>query len=442
MSKIIEQDNIDTKIQSLIDLLRKDYKVPGYVYSQYEKFIPGITPVYYSGPYFNDLEIIASVKAMLIGKWMSAGENVVDFEKSFSKKTHSLFSCMVNSGSSANLAMMAGLKKHFDWKDGDEIIVSSVGFPTTVSVIPQNGLRPIFIDIELNTLNFDIDLIEEKITNKTRAIFLSPVLGNPPDIDKILELCEQYELKLILDNCDSLGSQWDRKFLNEYAVSSSCSFYAAHEICTFEGGMISTNDRKLIDTIRSITTWGRGCVCSGIENLLPNGVCNHRFDKWLENHDGLIDHKYYFLNMGYNLKPLDVCGAVGVVQLEKLDEICLKRKISKKTICGLFQKYIDGVKIPSILKKSNTVWFGSPIICKTRQQKDKLVKHLEANKIQTRNYFAGNILVHLGYQHLGNYENYPIANIVLDRVFFVGASPSYNKDVFSYIEKVLKEFNQ
>lgn len=433
-------ENIDQQIQNLINNLRKDYKIPGYAYNAHGKFIPGVTPIYYSGPYFNDKEIIASVKAMLIGKWMSAGENVVDFERGFSRKTHNLFSCMTNSGSSANLVMIAGLKKYYGWENNDEIIVSIVGFPTTISVIPQNNLVPVFIDIELNTLNFDVALIEEKISEKTKAIFLSPVLGNPPNLDKILHLCKKYNLKLILDNCDSLGSKWNNKFLNEYAVSSSCSFYAAHEICTFEGGMVSTNERGLINEIRSIITWGRGCVCKGIENLLPNGICNHRFDRWLENYDGIIDHKYYFINMGYNLKPLDVSGAVGLVQLEKMEEILSRRKNSKKIICNLFLKYVDGVRIPSQLDEADTVWFGSPLICNDAKQKERLVKYLESNRIQTRNYFAGNILLHPGYKHLGNFLDYPLANIVYDKVFFVGASPSYDDEIFNYIENVLRKF--
>jgi len=324
--------NIDYEIGNLIEKLRAEYKIPGYMYSNYDNFIPGVTPVYYSGPYFDDKEVIASVKAMLIGKWMSAGENVTEFEKAFSRKTKNLFSCMVNSGSSANLIMMASLKKYFDWKDGDEIIVSVAGFPTTTSVIAQNGLTPVFVDIEFETLNFDLSLIEKKITNKTKAIILSPVLGNPPNIARLLGICEKHNLKLILDNCDSLGSKWSGKYLNEYAIASSCSFYAAHELCTFEGGMVSTNERGIINIAKSLVSWGRDCVCSGIENLLPNGICNHRFDKWLEGYDGIIDHKYVFGNMGYNLKPIDVSGAVGLVQLEKLDEICEKRNRSIKNI--------------------------------------------------------------------------------------------------------------
>lgn len=433
--------DIDNEISKLIKKLRKNYKIPGYTHNSRDNFIPGVTPVYYSGAYYDDKEVIASVKSMLIGKWMTAGESVSEFERKFSDKLGLRYkSCMTNSGSSANLIMIASLKKALGWQDGDEIIVSVVGFPTTISVIAQNNLTPVFIDIEPYTLNFDISLIQDKITPRTRAIFLSPVLGNPCDIDTLIYICAENNLKIILDNCDSLGSRWDGNYLTDYAIASSCSFYAAHEICTFEGGMISSTVPYVLKTARSMINWGRDCVCSGTENLLPDGVCKNRFSHWLSDYDGIIDHKYVFSNMGYNLKPLDVSGAIGLVQLEKLNEIMANRNISKQIICSLFERYIDGIRIPSQLEKADTVWFGSPVICVSKQQKNALVSHLEKNKIQTRNYFAGNILIHPGYKHLGNWKDYPHANRVLDTVFFVGASPSYGKKVFDYIEQVLKEF--
>lgn len=437
-------ENIDIAIQDFINMIRKEYpeykKIPAYSYNDYEKFIPHFTPIYYSGPYFTDDEVIASVKTLLTGKWMSAGENVESFEKAFSKKIRSLFSVMVNSGSSANLVMIASLKKYFGWEDGDEIIVSVVGFPTTISVLPQNNLKPVFVDIEMETLNFDVSKIEEKITDKTRAIFLSPVLGNPPNINHILNICSRNNILLILDNCDSLGSKWDGRFLNEYSIASSCSFYAAHEICTFEGGMVSTTNRGLANIFRSMTNWGRDCVCSGTENLLPDGICRHRFDKWLEDYDGIVDHKYVFANIGYNLKPIDMMGAVGLEQIKKLDEIVEKRNLHKFLIGSLFEKHIPTVRVPKQLEYAETVWFGCPVICETKEQKQKLVRYLEDNKIQTRNYFAGNILLHPGYKHLDDFNKYPNANEVLDKVFFVGVNPAYTPAVIDYIEEVLKEF--
>ena len=413
--------------------------VSPYMYNSKE-FVPGKTPVYYSGMYWDKNEIESAINSFLNGKWITAGENVHKFEHAFSKRFNVKYSHMVNSGSSANLVMMTALKKRFNWKDDDEIIVSPVGFATTVSVIYQNRLKPVFVDIEWETLNFDLSQLEDKITERTRGIFVSPVLGNPPDMDRLMEICKKYDLKMIGDNCDSLGSKWDGRYLNEYYVSFSNSFYPAHHISTGEGGMVCTNDEELKKLFVSVSWWGRDCYCVGSANLLPCGTCGNRFDKWLDTYDGIIDHKYVFSNMGYNLKPLDFQGAIGLEQLKKLDEIESKRKWSKVAITTIFSDNIFYIRSPKVLPKAEPCWFGTPFICDKDGLKHKLVAYLEDNKIQTRNYFAGNILMHPGYSHLGDYRDFPEANKVLDKVFFIGAAPHYTTEVFEYIETVIKKF--
>ena len=412
--------------------------VPKYIYNDH--FEPGKTPVYYSGPYWDSNEIVAAMDAFLNGKWIVAGEKVYKFESKFAKKFNQKYAHMVNSGSSANLVLIAALKKRFNWQDDDELIVSPVGFATTVSVIYQNRLKPVFVDIEWDTLNFDVNKIEEKITSKTKGIFISPVLGNPPDFDKLIELANKYNLKLIGDNCDSLGSKWGGLLLTDHYIAHSNSFYPAHHISTGEGGMVCTNDEAIKKLFISLSWWGRDCYCVGSANLLSCGTCGNRFDKWLENYDGIIDHKYVFAEMGYNLKPLDLQGAIGLAQLDKFEEIEVNRKRSKDTIESLFLKYIPNVRVPQTLDKAEPCWFGTPIICEEEGLKHRLVQHLEDNKIQTRNYFAGNILMHPGFSFLDDYKNYPEANKVLDKVFFVGAAPHYREPVFEYIEDVLKKF--
>jgi CDP-6-deoxy-D-xylo-4-hexulose-3-dehydrase len=413
--------------------------VSPYIYNA-KNFEPGKTPIYYSGPYWDNKETEAAIDAFLNGKWVTAGEKVHKFESQFSKRFNTKFSHMVNSGSSANLILIAALKRRFNWSDEDEIIVSPVGFATTISVLYQNRLKPIFIDIEWDTLNFDINQIEAKITSKTKGIFVSPVLGNPPDMDKLIELCEKYDLKLIGDNCDSLGSKWGEKYLNEYYVAYSNSFYPAHHISTGEGGMVCTNDAELKKLFVSLSWWGRDCYCVGSANLLSCGTCGNRFDKWLENYDGVIDHKYVFSEMGYNLKPLDLQGAIGLVQLDKLSEIEVNRKTSNERISKIFTDNIPNVRVPKVLNKAEPCWFGTPFICDEPGLKYRLVEYLEANKIQTRNYFAGNILLHPGYSSLDDYNLYPEANKVLDKVFFIGAAPHYTEPVFNYIEETIKNF--
>jgi len=405
------------------------------------KFVSGESPVYYSGPYWNDDEIEVILKSFLKGKWLASGEEVNKFERKFSQKFNKKHSLMVNSGSSANLIMFAALKQRFGWQDGDEIIVSCVGFPTTIAPIVQCGLKPVFVDIDFKDLNWDVSEIEDKITTRTRGIISSPVLGNPYNYDEILDICERNKIYLIADNCDSLGSKWNGNYLTDKAIAASCSFYPAHHICTGEGGMVSSDDGELINIARSLAWWGRDCYCVGAQNLLSCGVCGKRFDKWIKKYDGIIDHKYVYSQMGYNLKPMDFQGAVGSVQIEKFDEIHYHRRMNKTLIQEHFEK-ISGIRSVNELPKAETSWFGVPIICDSRETKNKLTQHLESNKIQTRNYFAGNILMHPGYSHLDYYKNYPNACKVLDLVFFVGCSPTITEDMIEYIGSVTSSFQK
>jgi len=420
-----------------LDELSKLYN-PKYI-KKYDDFDPTKDSVLYAGPYWNHLEIEAMLDAILNGDWIVSGSKVEKFQIEFAKKFNVGHSHMVNSGSSANLVMIAALKKRFRWNTGDEIIVSPVGFPTTIAPIVQNKLQPKFIDIEFNTLNFDINLLESTINNKTKAIFVSPVLGNPPDLDAIKYLCNKHNLIMIGDNCDSLGTLYRDKHLSDYYYSWSCSFYPAHHISTGEGGMVSSNDKHIIDLARSLSWWGRDCNCIGVENLLACGSCGKRFDYWLENYDGIIDHKYIYGNMGYNLKPLDLQGAVGSVQLTKVDDICSKRKSNKNRIEKTLVEHL-GIDPVTVLEYADPSWFGVPVVCTTQGQKELLVSHFETNRIQTRNYFGGNILLHPAYKHLADYKKFPNANKTLDNVFFIGCSPLYTEPVLDYIDAVIKKW--
>lgn len=423
---------MDARTREAIEMLCE--KLPRYV-KDFSDFQEGDF-VQYSGQVWDKEEFFAAIDSMLHGNWITAGDNVAKFQNQFSARFEVRSSHMVNSGSSANLVMITALKKRCNWQDGDEIIVSPVGFPTTIAPIVQNGLKPVFIDVELDTLNFDLNLIESKITARTVAIFVSPVLGNPPDMNRLVEICEKYNLLLIGDNCDSLGTLWNGRHLSNLYYVWSSSFYPAHHISTGEGGMVSSNDRELIKEARSISWWGRDCYCVGSNNLLECGTCGNRFDRWLPEYDGKIDHKYIFTNMGYNLKPLDMQGAIGLVQLKKLDYIDKKRREYKLVIQSYIEKHIPEVRVINATQGADPSWFGVPIFCKTRGVKEKLVDHFETNRIQTRNYFAGNILIHPAYRHLDDYEKYPNANIVLSNAFFIGCSPLYNEKVLQYIEKV------
>lgn len=426
--------NLPNSIKTAVSLAN-----PSFI-KNYDNFNSASDSVLYSGPYWDSREIEAALTAFLTGKWLTSGEYVEKFQTEFAKMFNVKHSHMVNSGSSANLVMITALKKHFKWQDGDELIVSPVGFPTTISPIVQNNLKPVFIDIEFDTLNFDINLIESAITDKTRGIVVSPVLGNPPDMDKLKEICIKHNILLIGDSCDSLGTKYNGKHLTDYYVAWTCSFFPAHHISTGEGGMISTNDTSLNELVRSISWWGRDCRCSGVNNLLPCGTCGNRFDRWLDDYDGIIDHKYVFANIGYNLKPLDFQGAIGSIQLTKMAEIDARRRNFKNEIEQSLLAHNPTLKAVSIVPKADPSWFGVPVICSSQDEKELLVAHFEANRIQTRSYFAGNILLHPGFQHLGNYKDYPNSNLALSHVFFLGCTPLYNDSVLNYIKDVIKQW--
>jgi len=401
-------------------------------------YIPqGGKQVLYSGPYWDQDEIEAATKVLTSGSWITSGEYVVRFQNLFSKHFGVKHSLMVNSGSSANLVMIAALKKVYRWNDGDEVIVSPVGFPTTIAPLVQNGLRPVFADIETNTLNFDLREVESRVCSKTVAIFVSPVLGNPPDMDEIKSIAAFNGLTVIGDNCDSLGSKWSGQYLTSRYEAWSSSFYPAHHICTGEGGMVSSNDQSVVDIARSIAWWGRDCYCVGKANLLPCGSCKTRFSKWLEDVDAVVDHKYVFTNLGYNLKPLDLQGAIGIEQMKKIEEIERRRRWSFEQIKNLLEPF-DMLRVATVLPQADPCWFGVPIICRTQAVKESLVAHFESNGIQTRSYFAGNILLHPAYRHLDSFLRYPNANLALTHVFFLGASPHYDESTIDRISEVLK----
>ena len=405
-----------------------------------KSFDPTKDTVYYSGPYWNDEEPTTIIESVLKGKWLPAGEKVNKFEQEFSKMFGFDKSIMVNSGSSANLVMLAALKKYYGWADGDEIIVCCCGFATTIAPIIQNNLKPVFVDIDWTDLNWDIEQIASKITKRTRAVFSSPVLGNSYDLEWLLDICESYQIHMISDNCDSLGSTYKGNYLTTYSAAASCSFYPAHHISTMEGGMVSSNIADIVDLARSFAWWGRGCWCVGAQNKLPNGVCGKRFDNWLGEDIGTVDHKYVFGVAGYNLKPLDMQGAVGSVQLKKFKEIHQIRRSNKAKLDAIFNK-VDGLRTINELEDAETSWFGVPIVCKNKKQKTALVKHLEDNRVQTRNYFAGNILQHPGYRGLDDASKYPQANQVLDKVFFVGCSPTITEEMIDYVDQVVMSFD-
>jgi CDP-6-deoxy-D-xylo-4-hexulose-3-dehydrase len=406
-------------------------------------FVAGETPIQYSGPTWNNEEVEAAIFAVLRGKWLSSGENVARFERAFSKHVGRKHSVMCNSGSSANLLMMAALKsRHTYGFEGIEVITPVVCFPTTVAPILQCGFVPRFVDIESATLNLDLDQFEKAITSKTKAVIFAHVLGNPPDLDRVQEICRARNVLLLEDNCDALGSTWRGKPVGSFGVMSSHSFYPAHHITTGEGGMVSMDDDNLAKVVRGIAWWGRDCYCIGAANLSLSGTCGRRFDRWLEpGYSGIVDHKYVYQEVGYNLKPLDLQGAIGLVQLGKLEFVKQARKRIYDRYFSVCRNYSGLIRVATPSAQADVSWFGFPITVTTDKfDRAELVNYLEGRRIQTRNYFSGNILYHPPYAHLGNPLDYPHAGEVMRSTFFIGVHPAMTDKMIEYVQDALEAF--
>ena len=434
----------DNQIKKLVDqLVKKSLPITSMKGLSTDDFVPGKSLIQYSGPTWTNEEVESAIYALLRGRWLSAGENVHKFEQEFSKKVGKKYSIMCNSGSSANLLMFSALssKNTYNFKN-IEVITPAVCFPTTIAPILQSGFNPKFIDVEMDTLNLDLDQFEKSITSKTKIVIFAHVLGNPPNMDKLMKICKDKNIIFLEDTCDALGSYWNNKPLGSFGLMSSHSFYPAHHITTGEGGMVSTDSKKIADTIRSIAWWGRACTCVGSANLSLKGSCGKRFDKWLKpKYNGILDHKYIYNEIGYNLKPLDLQGAIGLVQLKKLEKLKKARKKNFDKYYNICKKYPKLIKIIKKDKRADVNWFGFPITVITNKfTRNDMVSFLEEKNIQTRNYSSGNILFHPPYAHLDDPYKYPNACNVMDNTFFIGVQPRMSNEMVKYVQNSLDEF--
>lgn len=427
--------NVDVDL--FVEQMFQKYGVPNYCHTS--KKFDG--KVMYAGFYWDQNEIKAAINSLFFDSWFVSGPSVTKFERAFAHKVNSKYAVMVNSGSSANLVAIGAAKRRFKWKDGDSIIVSACSFPTTVAVIPQNGLKPDFVDIDLDSLNFNIDEIENKIHSRTRAILVAPVLANPCDFDRLVEIAKKHNLVLIGDLCDSIGSKYDSKDLNKYCAVSTCSFFSSHHLSVGNGGMVFSNDPEIEILARKMSRWFKGCYCTNLANTSANGVCGKRFSNWLDARPDLVyDHRMSFEGLGYNLQNLSLTGAIGLAQMDKWDIIHNKRRENHQRIKLIFERYTPNVSFQKVLPKSDPSWFGLGIICENKEFKERLVAHLESHRINTRPYFCGNILCHNEFCELGNWKDYPNSNLVLERVFFVGVAPHIGDEHVSYIDKIMSKF--
>lgn len=418
-----------------------------------KKWNAGEDWVEYSGPYYSEDEYVAAINTLLSG-WLIFGENCNNFEKQFADKLGMSYGCLTNSGSSANLLMVAAaMSKRMKnrLKKGDKVLTPVVCFPTTINPLIQLGLEPVFVDVTLPTLNLDLDKAEEALKNdpSIRGIVFAHVLGNPPDMDRVMSLVNKYNLVFMEDACDALGSTYKGKKLGSFGHISTCSFFPAHHMTMGEGGFVATNDNQLRIAIASLRDWGRACYCNYAKpgNVTGGTACGNRFRNWLPGMpEANYDHRYVFDEIGFNLKPLDLQAAMGIEQIKKLPEMDKARRLNFNKINNIFSKYSKYFYLPEPQESSDPCWFAYLLTVKEDCgiTKESFIKHLENNKIQTRSYFGGNILAHPGYQELVNdnhkVENFPVANYATMNSFFLGTFAGLTEEKINYIEKVVDSY--
>ena len=407
-------------------------------------FMAGTNPVHYAGRVFDEKELQSLVDSSL-DFWLTSGRYSQEFEQLFCDFVGAEYAFLVNSGSSANLVAFASLMSPLlgerALKRGDEVISVAAGFPTTLNPIIQNGMIPVFVDVEIGTYNIDPEALKNAIGPKTRAIFLAHTLGNPYDLDVVMELVKKHDLWLIEDCCDALGSTYKGKMVGSFGHIATCSFYPAHHITMGEGGCVFTNDDTLARAARSIRDWGRDCYCAGGEN----NTCGKRFSAQYGTLPKGYDHKYVYSHIGYNLKVTDMQAAIGVEQIKKLSSFIEKRKENFRLWTEGFSKWPELFILPRPTEGADPSWFAFPVTVKPSSgfTRTELTDYLNNHLVETRNLFGGNLLRQPAYQGIehrvapGGLEN---TDIIMNNTFFLGTYPGLTKEQIEYTLKVIDDF--
>jgi CDP-4-dehydro-6-deoxyglucose reductase, E1 len=430
-----EENELYNELSNIVEKIYEvKHKVPD--------FIPGISRVPVNGRVFSSDEIKILVKAS-VDFWLTDGEYSEEFSQLMSKFIGLKHIRLVNSGSSANLVAVSSLtssKIKNNLQEGDHVITSAVGFPTTVNPIFQNNLVPIFVDCEIGTYNPTADDLIKAYTENTKLIFLAHTLGNPLEMDKLVDFANEKNIWIIEDNCDALGSKYNGKFTGTFGNISTLSFYPAHHITMGEGGAVMTSSNSLKLSIDSFRDWGRDCWCkSGHDN-----TCNKRFDWQLGDLPHGYDHKFTYSNIGYNLKATDLQASIGVAQMDKLETFIEKRKINWDKI-NTFIMSLEKYFIPhEPTKNSEPSWFGYAITIRDDApfKRTELINYLTEKRIDTRLLFGGNLIKQPAYvnkQYLvsGSLNN---SDIVMNNTFWIGVYPGINNDMIEYVKEVFSDF--
>jgi NDP-hexose-3,4-dehydratase len=433
------QNPPSTGKQSILDSVRAYHRQAGA-----DPFVPGVSRILSSGAVLDEDDRAALVESALEMR-IAAGTITRKFESSFGKRIGVRKVHVTNSGSSANLLALTALTTpslgDARLRPGDEVITTAMAFPTTVNPILQNGLVPVFVDVELGTYNTTPDRIEAAIGPKTRAIMIAHSLGNPFAVAEVRALADQHELFLVEDNCDAVGSTYQGRLTGTFGDLSTVSFYPAHHITMGEGGCVMTDSLALARIVESLRDWGRDCWCEPGED----DRCMRRFDQQLGTLPQGYDHKYIFSHVGYNLKTTDLQCALGLSQLSKLDEFVAARKRTwtrmRDGLAG-----IDGLLLPYATPGSDPSWFGFAltVLPDAPFTRKELVAFLENRRIGTRLLFAGNITRHPAYigpryRVCGELTN---SDTVAESTLWVGVYPGVSTDMADYVIDSIREFTE
>ena len=425
---INKKENIRKKILDLV-------KVYSDLNFSEKNFIEGLTESPVSGKVIGTLELQNMVEASLDG-WLTTGRFNKEFEERLALFLGVKCLLTVNSGSSANLIAFSTLTspklKERSIQKGDEVITVAAGFPTTVNPIIQFGAIPVFIDVKIPTYNINENLIEEAITKKTKAIMLAHTLGNPFNVKKIKEICDKYNLWLIEDSCDALGSKFDGQYVGTFGDLATLSFYPAHHITMGEGGAVFTNSIRLERIAESFRDWGRDCYCEpGKDN-----TCNKRFGWQLGDLPYGYDHKYTYSHLGYNMKITDMQAACGLAQLNSLESFISKRKINFNFLYKNLKHLEEILILPEPEINSDPSWFGFPISLRENKKynRNDLIKYLNNNKIGTRLLFSGNLVKQPYMKNLNFKINKDLKNtdFIMENTFWIGLYPGLSEKHLEY----------
>jgi CDP-6-deoxy-D-xylo-4-hexulose-3-dehydrase len=407
-----------------------------------EAFVAGVSPIPVSGKVFDAADMVSLSEAGL-DFWLTTGRFAEAFEERFAERLGLRHAMLCNSGSSANLLALSALTSESlgerRLRPGDEVLTTAVGFPTTVNPILQNGLVPVFVDVELGTYDADVDRLREAVGPRTRAIMMAHTLGNPFDLGAVMQLAEEHDLWVIEDNCDSLGSRYDGKLTGTFGDLATISFYPAHHITMGEGGCVVTDRGPLKKLVESFRDWGRDCWCDpGLDN-----TCGRRFDWQLGDLPYGYDHKYVYSHIGYNLKLTDMQAAVGLSQLDKLDGFIEARARNWEHLRARLAPLEDHLVLPEATANSEPSWFGFALTIRPEAPVDRthVLARLDAARIGTRLLFGSNLLRQPAYADIphrvvGTLDN---ADTISDRSFWLGVYPGITTEMLDFVADTLHE---